>query len=142
MMNAREAGLQAQRLLEDVDRFLRNVRPEVEPGHPVYRAEQDHGALLRMFLAGLLIDRPIDGEMSVWSLLEAGVPAALLSDPRVRQEEDYLSRPLAGTPTAVLTRLHLMNHEGPWFELQRAVRARLSDDQRNVLVLVDLALER
>ena len=135
-------ALRARKLLADVDRFMRNVRPDVEPDHYAYRVEQDHAALLRMFLARLLIDRPFDKAVTVWSLLEATVPDHLLSDPCVQKEKEYLSRLLAGTPTAVLTRLHLMNHEGPWFELQRAVRSGLSDDQRNLLLLVDLALER
>jgi hypothetical protein len=139
---SQENGLRARELLAEVDRFMRNVRPDVDPDHPAYVVEQDHDALLRMFFAGLLIDRSIDDPVSVWSLLEACVPGTLLRDPRVQQEQEYLSRPLAGTPTAVLTRLHLMHHAGPWFEVQRAVRAGLSDDQRNVLLLVDLVLER
>jgi hypothetical protein len=142
MMNLRDTNLRARKVLADVDRFMRDVRPEVAPDHPVHQVEEDHGALLRMFFAGLLVDRGIDDETSVWSLLEACVPGELVSDPRVQQEKEYLSRPLAGTPTTVLTRLHLMNHKGPWFELQQAIRARLSDQERNVLLLVDLALER
>ena len=139
---SKDNDLRARKLLADVDRFMRNVRPDVDPDHATYVVEQDHGALLRMFFAGLLVDRGIDDETSVWSLLEACVPGELVSDPRVQQEKEYLSRPLAGTPTTVLTRLHLMNHKGPWFELHQAVRARLSNQERNVLLLVDLALER
>lgn len=138
----RETQLRARKLLADVDRFMRNVRPDFEPDHLAYAVELDHAALLRMFFARLLIDRPFDETTTPWALLEASVPAAYLSDPKVQSEREYLSRPPEGTPTEVLTRLHLMNHVGPWFELQSAVRDGLSDEQRAVLLLVDLSLER
>jgi hypothetical protein len=141
-MDLQVASRRARELLIRVDRFMLNVRPDVEPDHLAYPVEQGYAALLRMFFARLLIERPVDETTTVWSLLQNTIPDSLLSNPSVEREREYLSGPLAGTPAEVLTRLHLMNHVGPWFELQRALEAGLSEDQRNVLLLVDLNLER
>ena len=141
-MDLKQTVIRSQELRAGVDRLMQNVRPSVDSDHPVYEVEMCHDAALRGFFAGLLIDSPIAASASVWPLLEERVPADLLNHPRIQQQKEYLSRPLACTPTELLTRMNLFNEKGPWAEVQRVVQQNLTPDQRGVLLLVEMALER
>jgi hypothetical protein len=139
-MDLRQAALRAQKLQADVDRLMQNVLPDVGSDHPVYPVEMCHDALLRPFIAGLVIDSPASDSQTVWPLLEARVPAELLSDAQVQQEKEFLSRPLACTPTALLMRIRLLNDKSTWASIDRHIRANHTPEQKQVLFLIEIAL--
>ena len=141
-MNPREAGCRAQELQGRVDRLMQHVRPEFGPDHVCHEVEMCHDMILRSFFAALLCGSSRPDAPTVWALFEERVPAGLLGEPMILQEQEFLSHPLSGTPTALLLKVRLFHTTGPWAELVRAVRARLTEDERQVLWLVELALER
>jgi hypothetical protein len=135
-----ETVTRAELLRAEVDRFMRNVRPEFAPEHPLHSVDRGYDAILRGFFAHLLIDSPFADPESVWPLLEARVRAELLNDPQIQQEKQFLSQPLVGTPAELLMRIKLCNEKSAWAEVHRAVRASLTEEQRGVLFLVETAL--
>ncbi len=141
-MNLREAYGRAQELQGRMDRLMRDVRPEFGPDHVCHEVEMCHDVIFRSFFAALLCGSTLPDTPTVWALFEERVPAGLLGDPAILQEQEFLSHPLSGTPTALLLKIRLFHTTGPWAELVRAVRAGLTEDERQVLWLVELALER
>lgn len=136
-MDIKQAVTRLEALRTETDHLIQGVRLEFEPGDGGHDIERVNTAILYCFLAALLIDNPARDEGAVWPLLAKRVSPELLEHPEVAKQKEYLSVPLNGTSTQVLSRMRILPISGPWRDVEQAVQNSLNAEQILVMRLLD-----